>query len=50
MALLIGILAFAHPELRLKYHNSFEMTHRFMGWTAVGLVWALVCIQLAYVP
>ncbi|KXN88297.1 hypothetical protein AN958_07756 [Leucoagaricus sp. SymC.cos] len=44
MVLLIGIIAFAHPDLRLKYHDSFEMTHRFMGWTAVGLVWALIVL------
>lgn len=44
MVLLIGILVFAHPALRLKYHNNFEVTHRFMGWAAVGLVWALVRI------
>ncbi|KAF9452970.1 hypothetical protein P691DRAFT_755995 [Macrolepiota fuliginosa MF-IS2] len=44
VALLIGILVFAHPELRLKFHNNFEMTHRFMGWTAVGLVWALIVL------
>lgn len=44
MVLLIGILIFAHPALRLKYHNKFEATHRFMGWAAVGLVWALVRI------
>ncbi|KAF9452928.1 hypothetical protein P691DRAFT_695928 [Macrolepiota fuliginosa MF-IS2] len=44
MVLLIGILAFAHPTLRLKYHNNFEMTHRFMGWAAVGLVWALIVL------
>ncbi|KAF9448859.1 hypothetical protein P691DRAFT_791955, partial [Macrolepiota fuliginosa MF-IS2] len=41
MALLIGILVFAYPGIRLKYHNKFEMAHRFMGWSAVGLVWAL---------
>ncbi|KAJ3562122.1 hypothetical protein NP233_g9774 [Leucocoprinus birnbaumii] len=44
MVLLIGIVAFAHPDLRLKYHNNFEMTHRFMGWTAVGLVWAVIVL------
>lgn len=42
MFLLVGILVFAYPALRLRHHNNFEMTHRFMGWAAVGFVWALV--------
>ncbi|KAF9527759.1 hypothetical protein CPB83DRAFT_883979 [Crepidotus variabilis] len=40
LALLISIIALAHPDLRAKYHNSFEMVHRFSGWTAVGVFWA----------
>ncbi|KXN81801.1 hypothetical protein AN958_03727 [Leucoagaricus sp. SymC.cos] len=44
MVLLVGILAFAYPALRFRHHNKFEMTHRFMGWTAIGLVWALTVL------
>lgn len=44
MALLVGILAFAYPSLRIKHHDRFEMTHRFMGWTAIALVWALTVL------
>ncbi|KAF6755967.1 nonribosomal peptide synthetase 12 [Ephemerocybe angulata] len=39
LALLVGIVAFAHPKIRAKYHDNFEMTHRFLGWSATALVW-----------
>ncbi|KAF9451754.1 hypothetical protein P691DRAFT_723282 [Macrolepiota fuliginosa MF-IS2] len=44
--LLVGMIVFSHPELRLHYHNSFEMAHRFLGWTAVGLVWVLITLMV----
>ena len=31
----------AMPPVRARVHNLFELTHRFGGWTAVGLFWAL---------
>jgi hypothetical protein len=40
-ALLIVIVACALPPVRARTHNVFELTHRFGGWTAVGLFWAL---------
>ncbi|KAF8903152.1 nonribosomal peptide synthetase 12 [Gymnopilus junonius] len=39
LVLLLGILVFAHPSIRSKKHNTFEKTHRFLGWTATALVW-----------
>ncbi|KAI0822223.1 hypothetical protein BC628DRAFT_1421912 [Trametes gibbosa] len=42
LALLVGMLVFAHPKLRIRRHDTFEATHRFMGWTAIALVWCLV--------
>lgn len=42
LILLLGIVAFAHPTLRSKRHNSFEKAHRFLGWTATALVWCQV--------
>ncbi|KAJ6196378.1 LOW QUALITY PROTEIN: hypothetical protein J3E72DRAFT_440490 [Bipolaris maydis] len=29
----------AHPRLRVKFHNTFEHTHRFGGWTALIVLW-----------
>ncbi|KAI8994138.1 hypothetical protein BD414DRAFT_411042 [Trametes punicea] len=42
LALLVGMLVFAHPKARTRHHDTFEMTHRFMGWTAIALVWCLI--------
>jgi hypothetical protein len=37
--LFISMIVFALPSLRAKYHNTFEVVHRFAGWTAVALFW-----------
>ncbi|CAE7209334.1 hypothetical protein P3342_011865 [Pyrenophora teres f. teres] len=37
--LVIG--ATSHPTFRAKYHNAWEMTHRFGGWTSLALLWAV---------
>ncbi|KAI0683557.1 hypothetical protein C8Q76DRAFT_662386 [Earliella scabrosa] len=42
LALLVGMIVFAHPKIRSRHHDTFEMTHRFCGWTAIALVWCLV--------
>jgi hypothetical protein len=38
-ALLLMILVLAYPALRFKFHNHFEMTHRFAGWMVIILFW-----------
>lgn len=38
-ALLIYIIVMALPKMRAKFHNNFEQTHRFGGWTALILFW-----------
>lgn len=40
LALLLTMLVFAHPTTRQKYHDQFELVHRFAGWTALALFWA----------
>ena len=37
--LLVSILFLAHPIMRRKFHNAFEVVHRFAGWVAVALFW-----------
>lgn len=37
--LLICIVILALPRLRMHFHNSFEVSHRFLGWTVLALVW-----------
>lgn len=42
--LLVGIIAFSHPWLRSKFHNTWEAVHRFAGWSTVALFWAHVIL------
>lgn len=42
------IIGFAHPYLRMRMHDYFELTHRFAGYTAIGIFWAQV-VLLAHV-
>ena len=37
--LLVLIVIAAQPAFRRRWHNSFELVHRFCGWTALLLVW-----------
>jgi hypothetical protein len=41
VALALLVVVCAAPAVRARAHNVFENTHRFGGWTAVGLFWAL---------
>ncbi|KAK7713975.1 hypothetical protein SLS57_007262 [Botryosphaeria dothidea] len=40
LSLLVTIVILALPSLRQKYHDYFEGTHRFAGWTVLALFWA----------
>lgn len=44
VVLLMAIIALAYPRFRFASHNTFEYTHRFAGWTAVGLFWAEIML------
>lgn len=39
--LLVIIVVCAAPPVRRRAHDLFERSHRFGGWAAVGLFWAL---------
>jgi hypothetical protein len=39
VALLLSIIMTAYPAFRQRFHNRFELMHRFAGWTALGLFW-----------
>jgi hypothetical protein len=41
VALMIVVVPGALPPVRARVHNVFELTHRFGGWTSIGLFWAL---------
>lgn len=38
--LLCAVVGTSHPRFREKFHNIWEATHRFGGWSAVALFWA----------
>ncbi|KAJ4380328.1 hypothetical protein N0V86_004639 [Didymella sp. IMI 355093] len=39
MALLIAMGCMSHPTIRAKYHDIWETSHRFGGWTTLILLW-----------
>ena len=39
-SLCCAMICSAWPAFRKKYHNAFEQTHRFVGWTILILFWA----------
>ncbi|WP_222937606.1 hypothetical protein [Spartinivicinus ruber] len=39
LALLMLIVVMALPSNRARFHNNFELIHRFGGWTALLLFW-----------
>lgn len=36
---IIVVCILAHPRLRVRFHNTFEHTHRFGGWAALLVLW-----------
>ncbi|KAH6894681.1 hypothetical protein B0T10DRAFT_258534 [Thelonectria olida] len=43
-ALFFAMLVMAYPSVRKSHHDFFEKTHRFVGWTMLGLFWAQVVL------
>ena len=41
VGLAVVVVVCAAPPVRSRAHNVFELSHRFGGWTAIGLFWAL---------
>lgn len=44
LMLLLFIMTAAYPAFRFKYHNGFELTHRFSAWAVVALFLALLLV------
>ncbi|CAE6374122.1 unnamed protein product, partial [Rhizoctonia solani] len=44
LSLLLSMIWFAYPKRRSTAHDNFERTHRFFGWAATALVWALIIL------
>ena len=41
LALAAAVVICAAPAVRSRAHNVFELSHRFGGWTAIAVFWAL---------
>lgn len=39
------LFGFAWPPFRKRNHDVFELVHRFVGWSMVGLFWAQVVLS-----
>ena len=39
LAMLVFILATAHPRFRVMFHDYFEAVHRFSGWASLIVFW-----------
>jgi hypothetical protein len=48
LLLLSSISLFAIPQLRTKSHNTFELIHRYAGWSSLLIFWAEIVIFADY--
>ena len=39
LLILFFMIVMSMPQIRARYHNQFELSHRFGGWTALLLFW-----------
>lgn len=44
LAILLLMVVMALPSIRARFHDNFELTHRFGGWTALLLFWTQTVI------
>jgi len=44
LGLLLVMLIFAYPNMRNRFHDSFEWTHHFLGRTTLALVWTKIVL------
>lgn len=42
--LLATIIAMAHPWMRVHHHDAWELSHRYIGWTILLIVWSQIIL------
>lgn len=47
-SLLMTILTLSLPRLRTRHHDTWELTHRFLGWLSIVLFWAQMLLLTHY--
>ncbi|KAK6511346.1 hypothetical protein TWF481_000266 [Arthrobotrys musiformis] len=45
LLILLSILVFTIPELRRRFHDQFEASHRFGGWLAIIIIWVQAIVM-----
>jgi len=50
VSMFVFIIVGAHPQLRFKKHDYFEIVHRYSGWTALVTLWAHTVLTTANEP
>ncbi|KAF3035328.1 hypothetical protein E8E12_005827 [Didymella heteroderae] len=48
-SLLITIVTLSLPGVRARYHDTWELTHRFLGWLSILLFWAQILLLTSYI-
>lgn len=48
MLLFVQMLLFSIPRFRTKFHNTWEQTHRFVGWLLLVCFWTHLIIYNIY--
>lgn len=47
-SLLVTIILLSLPSIRERHHNTWELTHRFLGWTCILLFWAQLLLLTSH--
>jgi len=47
-AMLGAICVLSVPCVRRNHHNLFELSHRYVGWSLLGMLWIHVTVKAAY--
>ena len=47
-AMLAVMCVLSVPYVRRNYHNLFELSHRYVGWSLLGILWIHVSVKAAY--
>ena len=50
LAILIIMCIMSLPAIRDRYHDLFEFTHRFLGWSALLLLWGYALLTISWSP
>ena len=44
LLLFVILVVLSHPRIRIHFHDVWELSHRYAGWTSIAIVWAQIFI------